>query len=110
MRELVFEKLDPIIESQIQEALGIFYEKLGGKKIYRKLPNAKSAELLLFYGLGKPPQSEPERHTVGFANLDSESLKHKVADGIIGIIGVNVRIADEREGEPSPALPAEREV
>ena len=43
-----------------------------------------------------------------FADIDNATLKQQVAEGIIGIIGTNAGVADTRDGEPSPALPAQR--
>ena len=51
-----------------------------------------------------------ERKKLEFEGIDTKTLRQQVAEGIIGLIGGNEGIGTAGEGEPSPALPAEREV
>lgn len=56
----VNEEFTPIINAQIDEAKGLWYEEItkdGQKRIYQKEPNSKSAEYLLNQSIGRPQES-----------------------------------------------------
>lgn len=53
----VFSKLFKLIDSQLDIAIGYFYETADGKHIYQKQPNGATGEYLLNQLIGKPKES-----------------------------------------------------
>ena len=60
MIQRIAEKLEPIMDAQIESATGLWYEvkdRYGKKRIYQREPDTRVGEYLLNQGAGKPVET-----------------------------------------------------